>query len=172
MPDRRPSPDEYADYYAGYIGRVPVGPIVETLTIQRETHYLSLKEIPESMADYRYAPGKWTVTELLGHVVDSERVFGFRALHFARGAAGSIPGMDQDEFAQAAPYRNRSLTSIIDELYMLRGANLEQFRAFDEAIMNRDGIASDCRFTVRALLYIMAGHERHHMGVLRARYLD
>ena len=171
MPNRRPLATEYDDYYAGYIGRVPEGSIIETLTIQREAHHAFLREVPESVADHAYLPGKWTVRELLGHVIDAERVFGFRALHFARGADGEIPGMDQDQFAAAAPYGRRSLSSIVDEFYLLRGANLAQFRAFDEAIMSRRGIASGVRFTVRALLYIMAGHESHHIHVLRERYL-
>ena len=172
MPTRRPSPSEYDDFYAGYIGRVPEGDILETLQLQREVHYNLLNEIPSEMADFRYAPGKWTVAEVLGHVIDAERLFGYRALHFARGGTGAIPGMDQDVWAAHAPYQRRSLASIIEEMYLLRGANVKQFQAFDEETLDRVGVASGVEFSVRALLYIMAGHEKHHVSVLRARYLE
>lgn len=172
MTHKRPAPSEYDSYYARYIGRVPDGPVVETLSMQGKTFNVFLRELPEEMASHRYAPGKWTVAEVLGHVIDAERVFGYRAVHFARGASGAIPGMDQDEWASTAPYSSRSLSSMVEELYLLRGSNVRQFEAFDTQVLDRTGMASGCVFSVRSLLYIMAGHEAHHMAILRERYLS
>ena len=171
MTDRRPAPSEYDDFYAGYIGRVPDEPILEIMSMQRQAFNAFLREIPEELATHRYMPGKWSIAELLGHVIDAERVFGFRAIHFARRGSGAIPGMDQDEWALTAPYASRSLASIVEELYLLRGANIKQFEAFDTEVLDRTGVASGCVFSVRSVLYIMAGHEAHHIGILRERYL-
>ncbi|MFT5143625.1 MAG: hypothetical protein ACI84D_002255 [Thalassolituus oleivorans] len=171
MPNIRPLNSEYAEYYGVYIEQVPDGAILDILSAQRNETRDFLGSIPQAKAGHRYAPGKWTVSDVLGHVIDAERVFGFRALHIARAASGDIPGMDQDEFASAAPYGNRSLASIARELDLLRAANVEQFSAWDWVTLDRVGIASGATFSVRALLYILAGHERHHMRILRERYL-
>jgi uncharacterized damage-inducible protein DinB len=171
MPEKRPTNTEYAPFYNTYVSQVPVGPILDTLRLQRESSRELLERVPEEAGDHQYAEGKWSIKELLGHVVDTDRIFAFRALHFARSAPGAIPGMEQDDFAAIAPYSDRPLASIAKELHMLRGANLEQFAYWDEAVLDRTGVASGLRFSVRALLHIMAGHERHHMRVLRERYL-
>ncbi len=171
MPDRLPEPSEYAPFYAGYVSEAPTGKIVDVLRAQQTSIRGFIVGLPEELAGYRYAEGKWSVAEVLGHVVDTERVFGYRALHFARGATGAIPGMDQDEFAATAPYHRRSLASIADEFSWLRAANVEQYQAFDAEIFGRSGVASGATASVRALLHIMAGHAAHHITVLEERYL-
>lgn len=171
MPDRLPDPSEYAPFYAGYVTEAPAGRIVDVLRAQQKSIRDFIQSIPEDLAGHRYAEGKWTVAEVLGHVVDTERVFGYRALHFARGADGAIPGMDQDEFAATAPYHRRSLASIGNEFGWLRASNVEQYQAFDAEIFSRSGIASGASVSVRALLHIMAGHAAHHVSVLQERYL-
>lgn len=169
--EQRPSDQEFAPYYAGYVSQVPSGSVLEILDSQQASIRGLIEGIPETLHNHRYAEGKWTVAEVLGHIIDTERVFGYRALHFARGAEGQIPGMDQDDFAANAPYSARSLASLAREWSGLRGANVEQYGAFDKAILDRTGIASGVTFSVRALLYIMAGHAAHHVRVLRERYL-
>ena len=171
MPDRRPDPSEYAPFYAGYVSAAPAGNIVDGLRHQQTSIIEFLSTLPEELAGHRYAEGKWSVAEVLGHVVDTERVFGYRVLHFARGATSAIPGMDQDEFAAAAPYHQRSLASIAKEFAWIRAANVEQYQAFDADILSRSGIASGVSVSVRALLHIMAGHAAHHVAVLKERYL-
>lgn len=171
MPDRLPDPTEYAPFYAGYVEEAPEGPIVEVLRAQQESIRDFIDGLSEDLAGHRYAEGKWSIAEVLGHVVDTERVFGYRALHFARGATGEIPGMDQDDFAATAPYHRRSLASIGDEFGWLRASNVEQYQAFDAEIFDRSGIASGASVSVRALLHIMAGHAAHHVSVLKERYL-
>lgn len=171
MPDRSPEPSEYAPYYAGYVRQAPAGNIVDALQSQRQSVRDFIAGLSEDIAGHRYAEGKWTVAEVLGHVLDTERVFGYRALYFARGATGAIVGMDQDEFAATAPYHRRSLASIGNEFDWIRAANVEQYRAFDAEILDRQGIASGASVSVRALLHIMAGHAAHHLAVLEERYL-
>lgn len=173
MPFDRPDPSEYAPYYAGYVDLVPVGSIMDTLRNQRESTREFFSRIPEEASDYRYAPEKWSIRDVMGHMVDTERVFGSRVFHFARSSGFAFPSMDQDRFAKAAApmYARRTLSSIAQEFYLLRGANLEQFSSWDDEILALPGVASGVNFTVRSVLYIMAGHERHHVQVLRERYL-
>lgn len=169
--EQRPSDREFAPYYAGYVSQVPDGSVLELMGHQRSSITTLIEGVPDALHDHRYAVGKWTVAQVVGHIIDTERVFGYRALHFARGAEGKIPGMDQDDFAANAPYAARSLASLAREWSGLRGANVEQYRAFDAAILDRTGVASGVTFSVRALLYIMAGHAAHHVRVLQERYL-
>ncbi|NNE69194.1 MAG: DinB family protein [Rhodothermales bacterium] len=169
--EQRPATSEYASFYSGYVSQVPEGSVLEVLSDQQAGVRDLVRGIPEDKRDYRYAEGKWSIGDVLGHVIDTERVFGYRVLHFARGASGAIPGMDQDDFAANAPYGQRSLSSLAAEWEMLRGANLEQYGVFDEAVLNRTGTASGVLFSVRALLFIMAGHAAHHVRVLQERYL-
>jgi len=168
---RRPEPSEYDDFYAGYVAQVPDGDVLELLKEQGASHRELFAAIPEEKHDHRYAPGKWTVKEVIGHLIDTERVFAYRALAFARGDAAPIPGMDQDEYMAGADFGRRSMASLIDEYHHLRAADVALFGSFDEAVLDRTGVASGVPFTVRALLWIVAGHERHHLGVLKERYL-
>ena len=170
-PSRPPTPDEYAEYYHGYISKLPAGDVVETLRAQRDAYVSLFADIPESKVDYRYAPGKWTTKEVVGHVIDAEWIFTYRALRFARADPAELPGMDQDEFMKGANFAQRDFAGMIDEFQNLRSAGIALFGSFDESIWSRTGIASNFRFTVRALAYIVAGHGMHHVGVLKERYL-
>ena len=167
----RPQPGEYADFYAGYVDAVPEGQILGILERQLEQTLAVWRRFGESRADHRYETGKWSVREVAGHVVDTERLFSYRALAFARGDQSPIPGMDQDDWVAAADFDRRRLESIAEEFRHLRLSNLALFGSFDEETLMRRGTASDCEFTVRAMLWIMAGHERHHRRILEERYL-
>lgn len=167
---RRPGADEYAPFYAGYVGQVPDGDVVEQLERQLATGLDLFGGLSEPRLDHRYAPGKWSVRQVIGHVVDAERLFSFRALAFARGDAAAQPGMDQEEWMAGAGFERRSRESLLAEYEHLRRANLALFSCLDEAAFERRGVASGNAFTVRALVWIVAGHELHHRRVLGARY--
>jgi hypothetical protein len=168
---RRPTTDEYAPDYAAYIDLVPGDDVLQVLADQQSTTLGVLRGLAEERFAQRYAPDKWSVAELVGHVIDTEWVMTSRALWFARGAAGPLPSMEQDEFAAMARSGERSPRSLIAEYEHLRSADLVLFRSFDQAALDRRGVASGAEVSVRALLFEIAGHERHHMHVLRERYL-
>lgn len=168
---RRPTRAEYDDFYGGYVGLVPDGDIIDILGEQGAALRELIASIPVEKADHRYAPGKWTTREVVGHVIDAEWVFVSRALWFARAVPTPLPGMDQDEFMAGANFGDRTLARLADEHHSLRSAAIVLFESFDEDIMDRVGVASGCEFTVRAIPHIIAGHAFHHMGVLEERYL-
>ena len=168
---RRPEPSEYAPYYGPYIDRVPDGPIADTLERQMEATRALLAGLPEDRADHRYQPGKWSIKEVVGHVLDVERIFATRALAFSRNDPEPYPGMDQDRYIDNARFGARALAGLAAELEALRRSNVHLFRSFDAETLDRKGVASGVAFTARAVPWILAGHELHHMGVLRERYL-
>lgn len=168
---RRPEPAEYDEFYAGYIGHVPDGDIIDVLRRQGEELGELISRVPDDRVDYRYEPGKWTTREVIGHVIDTEWVFVSRALWIARAVPTPLPGMDQDEFMTGANFSTRPLVALAGEHRGLRSAAIELFDSFDEDIMDRSGIASGLAFTVRALVHIVAGHAYHHMRVIEQRYL-
>jgi len=168
---RRPAPDEYFEYYDTYIRLVPDGDIIDILKEQLASSVACFRTIPEEKTDFRYAPGKWSTKEVIGHMIDAEWVFTSRALWFARGDRQQLPGMDQDEFMAGANFGERELSSLIEEYRHLRGAGIALFGSFGEEILDRAGNASGHDFTVRSFAYIIAGHERHHLQVLKERYL-
>jgi hypothetical protein len=168
---RRPHRSEYAEYYGRYVDLVPDGDIVDVLRDQLEDSLRLLGAVPPEKADYRYAPGKWTVKEVLRHVIDIEWVFTYRGLRFARGDDTALPGVEQDALVAGTDFTSLSLRDFIEEFRHLRTANTLLFGGWAKAVLDRSGVASGCRFTARSSPYIVAGHERHHMTVLRERYL-
>lgn len=167
----RPEATEHDPYYSTYIDRVPDGEILELLTSGLEETLALLAGCPEDRETFRYAPGKWSVREVVGHIVDTERLFAFRALQFARADPGPLPGVDQLVWAAGSNAGVRPLASLADEFARVRAATLSLFASFDEAAWARTGVASDCPVSVRALAWILAGHEIHHRRVLAERYL-
>jgi hypothetical protein len=167
----RPGKSEYDDYYDRYISLVPDGDIIGILTDQLEAASRLLETIPPGKEEYRYAAGKWTIKEVLGHIIDTEWVFAFRGLSFARGFVPPLPGIDQDEFMSGANFHSRSIADLSLEYSHLRRAVIQLFGSFDEPVLDRTGTASDCLFSVRSIPYIIAGHEKHHIAVLKERYL-
>jgi len=167
----RPKRGEYASYYGRYIDKVPDGPIVDVLERQIVETARLLASIDEAKAAYRYAPGKWSIKQIVGHLSDIERVFQYRALAFARGDAAPLPGVEQDDYVAAANFDVRSLEDLSMEFQAVRKGGIALFRSLSEDAFLRTGEASGFTFTVRAIPYILAGHELHHMSVLRERYL-
>lgn len=167
----RPAPNEYAPYYGRYIALVPDGPIVETLRDQIVETTTFLASLPEAKGDHRYQPGKWSVKEVIGHMIDSERVFSYRALRFARRDETPLPGFEQDDYVPAGAFGRRTLRDLIEEFRAVREATVLLYRHLDEEALSRSGIANENRMSVRALAWSIAGHERHHARVIRELYL-
>ena len=167
----RPRPDECAEYYHGYI-EVAGEPLLDTLERGAEEWSGLLAGIPPEREGYRYAPGKWSVREVVAHVIDAERMFTMRVLAFARGDRAHFPSFDQDEYAAASRADNRSLPSLAEELRAVRRSTVLLFRSLEEDVWDRRGVASGYEFTVRSLAWIIAGHSVHHRRVLADRYVN
>jgi hypothetical protein len=167
----RPRSDEYNPYYSKYISLVPDDDlsIDKQLAVQHHETIDILRKA-KSKADHAYEPGKWTVKEVIGHISDSERVFAYRALRFARGDSTELPGFDQDVFMAGSNFKSRTMDDLLEELWSVRAATLSLAKSLPESVLSKQGKASGSPVTVRALLYIIAGHELHHLGVLKERY--
>lgn len=167
----RPTPGEYAPGHATYVAAVPDGDVLSMLKKQNGEMTRLLGRIGEKKSRHRYAPGKWSIREVIGHLIDAERVFTYRALTFARADRTPLPGFDENMWASASNGDSRTLKSLLDELKSVRAATLALFNGFTEEQMMRTGIASGHQVSVRGLLYVTTGHERHHAKILRDRYL-
>ena len=167
----RPQPSEAASYYFNYIDLITSENIVPEMEIQLGEILEFLQSISEEKSRYSYAPGKWTIREVLNHVNDGERVFLYRAFWFARGFHDSLPSFDQDVAAQSAEANDTSWAELVEEFKNVRLATLSFFKTLPEQAWSRTGVASDYPFTVRSLAYIIAGHVAHHRNVLVERYL-
>ncbi|MDP2471624.1 MAG: DinB family protein [Candidatus Palauibacterales bacterium] len=167
----RPTTSEYDPYYQSFIDLVPDRPILEVLEEQRHELMGFLGSLDKATADYRYAPEKWSVKEVLGHVVDTERIFGARALCFARGEQKPLPPFEQDDYVRSAGFDHRALSSLTREFEAVRLSTESLFDGFDEEQWNRGGVANEVHMSVRAVAYIVVGHTAHHMAVIRERYL-
>jgi hypothetical protein len=168
---RRPEADEYAPFYAGYVARVPETDVLAALARQPDELRALAARFGGERERFRYAPGKWSVRELFGHLADAERVFGFRAFCFGRGERAALPGFDENDYVAAAGDDGRPLGGIVEEFGLARAANLAALRGLDAAAWDRVGTASGNPISVRALAFVMAGHARHHAAVLEERYL-
>ena len=167
----RPDPSEYNAYYGRYISLVPDGSIVERLRHQIQETLGILRSLPEARGDHRYAAGKWSIKEMIGHVVDAERVFTYRALRIGRGDETPLPGFEQDDYVKNGRFEARTLRHLVDELETVRKGTVLLLEGLDDDAMMRLGTASGFPVSVRALAYITAGHELHHRNVLKERYL-
>lgn len=167
----RPRPDEYAPDYEDYVSLVPEEDILEVLERQLGEWDGVLAGIPEERGDFRYAPGKWSIKQLAGHMIDLERVYSYRALRFARGDATDLAGYDQDAYVERDRVAGATLRDLAAELRHTRMSTLLMLRRLEPEAWLRRGTADGKPFTVRALAYSLAGHPRHHFRVIRERYL-
>jgi hypothetical protein len=166
----RPASSEYASSYSRYVSAVPEGDVLELLEKQGKDTQAMLRGIDEKKSRHRYAPGKWSIREVIGHVNDAERVFTYRALRFARGDATPLPSFDENAWGDASNADDRTLADHAREMAAIRASTLALFRGFTSEHFARTGTASGHQISVRALAYIVAGHERHHVKILRERY--
>ncbi|MBI4891847.1 MAG: DinB family protein [Acidobacteria bacterium] len=163
----RPAPSEYAPYFDRYISQVPDGPILGKLTANPLE--AALRAVPDEAASLRPAPGKWSLKEVLGHVIDTERIMAARALRIARGDQTALPGFDQDPYVENADFQRRSMESLLEELQAVRAATAALFRWLPEEAWARTGTVSGNQTSVRALAWVIAGHELHHVNLLTRR---
>lgn len=168
---KKPEVNEYAEYYGRYISLVPEGDIIATLETQTRKFVEFLRALPEAKGDYRYAQDKWSVKEMLGHIIDTERIFAYRALRFARGDKNPLMGFEQDDYVKLSGHGRAKMTDLIDEFELVRKADLLMLKHLDDAAWTRRGTASGNEITVRALANILAGHVEHHWKVLKEKYL-
>ncbi len=172
----RPQPGECAPYYDRYISLVhhnqtPGNDILAALEDQRRQMLLLLCGRAEADGDFRYAPDKWSLKEVLGHINDTERIMSYRALRISRGDATPIEGYEQDDYVRNGPFAHRPLADLIEDYIAVRRATVSLFRNLDEPAWSRRGVANKNEVTVRAFAYLIAGHELHHRRILEEKYL-
>jgi DinB family protein len=167
----RPDATEYAPYYGKYISRVADGNIIEILGHQIENTVALLHGLSDAQGKSRYAPEKWSVKEVVGHLIDSERVFGYRALRFARNDQTSLSGFEQNDYVREASFDEQNLSDLASEFEHVRRANIHLLRGLASDAWDRLGEANGNQVSVRALAYIIAGHELHHVEMIRSKYL-
>lgn len=165
----RPHASEFNPFYEGYVGKVsakgPFGHLKDQIA-----SFERLRALSDGQADHRYADGKWSVKELLGHLSDTERLFSYRLLHIARGDRSALAGMDEKAWSAVAPHDQRRISEIADEMIAVRRATVKLIESLDEAALARSGVANNYPISARALVWILPGHAQHHLDVLRERY--
>ncbi len=167
----RPAAGEYAPYFERYVARVGGGDILEILRRQAGETAAVLAGLSERDAEFRYAEGKWSIKEVVGHVADTERIMVYRAVCFARGERAPLPGFEEDEYVRHAKFGGRRLADLVAEFQAVRAATIPFFAGLDAEELLRTGTANNRPYTVRAVAFIVAGHERHHRAILEERYL-
>jgi thiol-disulfide isomerase/thioredoxin len=166
-----PTGSEYAHYYSGYVANVPKGNIIETLKAQMHDTYTFVNSIPGEKAYHSYEKRKWTIKQIIGHLIETERVFAFRALAFSRRDPNPLPSMEQDNYVKYSNYNSRTINNLANEFLAVRISTIHLFQNMTKEMISLKGTASGADFTVRSLAFIIAGHELHHMQVIRERYL-
>lgn len=167
----RPSLGDYSSYYENYLKLIKGDDILRILNEQNKSTQDILNSFSEHRGNYRYADGKWTVKEVVGHLLDTERIFAYRALCIARGEKKSLPGFNQDDYVSEGNFNRRELFEITYEYRLLRESNLLLFRSFTPEMLKLKGFANESSVSVLAILFIIAGHEKHHMNVLKEKYM-
>ncbi len=162
---------EVGHFYHRYLQQIPEGDIIPRLQQQAEILKISLQHLPTDKQDFAYEPGKWTIKELFGHMIDTERIMAYRALCIARGEKQSLPGFEENEYVANAAFAERELDSLLQEYSWQRQSNLVLFQSFSPEALQRTGLANNYPATVRGLITVIAAHEFHHMQILKERYL-
>ena len=166
----RPLKDECGNFYLGYIDAATGNSVKELLQLHPEIIKKSILAIPDELADHSYAPGKWTIKEMLQHMIDTERVFSYRALRVSRNDATPMAGFDENQYAANAPVEHRTIDALKKELLLLRDASDLMIGSFNETQLNYRGVASNASITLRAVCFIIYGHNLHHLRILKERY--
>jgi len=168
---KRPEPNEYNPYFAGYINQVPEGNIIILMESQLDEAVKFFKVIPKERYDFRYAENKWTVKEVLGHMIDCEIIISYRALRIARNDKTPLPGFEQDDYIKFANFDKLNFDDLVEQFLYLRKSTLLMFKSFEEEYFTRIGISNNHEISTRALAYIIVGHAIHHIRILKERYL-
>jgi uncharacterized damage-inducible protein DinB len=170
MPNVRPAPSEYAASFDRYVSLVPESDVLVVLNGQAERVHAALSGLSDERAGHRYAPDKWSVREWLGHVIDAERVFGYRAMSIARGEAQSLPSFDEKTYAEAANHEQTPIDELAEEFATLRRSHVLMLKHLTPDAWGRVGVVGEHPTTTRGMAFIMAGHVRHHANVMKERY--
>jgi hypothetical protein len=168
---KRPEKNEYADFYETYVSLVPESDVIACLEHQIDEIVAAFNGVTDEKGLYAYGADKWTIKEVIGHLIDGERVFAYRALRFSRADATPLPGFDQDPYIENGNANAVSISDLIEELVLNRKANVLMFKNLTAEAWDRTGNASDADINVRALAFILVGHIRHHLKILHERYL-
>ncbi|MBY0203250.1 DinB family protein [Paenibacillus cucumis (ex Kampfer et al. 2016)] len=168
--NERPSQEEYAAFYEGYIHLVPEGNVIELLQKQAERVESAIRALSEEQANYRYDEGKWSVKEVFGHLIDNERIMSGRLLRIARGDKTSLPGYDQDTLMEGHPFEAYSVVDLAEEYAAVRYSTIVLLRRLSPEAWMRMGQVNDNTASTRSIAYVITGHELHHLSVLRDRY--
>jgi hypothetical protein len=166
-----PDPSEYPSYAADYVARSSGRNVLDMLRTQIEETAALVNGLKPEMVDHQYAPGKWTIRQIIGHLSDAERVFSYRAFRFSRADGTPLAGFDENDYVAAAPFPRVPIEDLLSELESLRRGTIYLFQSLDEEALMRRGEANGKETTVRSLAFIIAGHEHHHLEILRTRYL-
>lgn len=167
----KPQPTDYPDYFENYINLVKPNNVLKTLQDQVLSMQAFLSAIPEDKEDFSYADGKWTLKEVVGHIIDTERIMGYRALRFARGDYRELAGFDEKSYIQNSNFNNRTLYDLAHEFAVVRESNIILIRNLPEECLDNKGTANGKEISVRSLIYVIAGHAMHHLNVIKTRYL-
>ncbi len=167
----RPEPNEYDQFYSDYLSELGDIDPFEHLRLQSKSLIKIFSVLTDKQAEYSYAEGKWSLKEVLGHLIDGERIFCYRALSIARGESQSLPGFEQNDYVREGNFNLRKVSDLIDDYKICREATTRLFGSFDKETFLRMGKANNKNISVRAILYIILGHEKHHMNILREKYL-
>ena len=168
---RRPEKNEYASFYEVYFNNVKGNDPLKNLEDQFREIQSLLQSLQEEKTNYAYAEGKWSVKEVIGHIIDTERIMCYRALCISRKEKKSLPGFEQDDYVKEANFKERTMTNLLEDYQVVRKSTINLFKNFTEDMLNQRGIANEKEITVLALLYIIAGHEMHHLKILKEKYL-
>ncbi|RMH65438.1 MAG: DinB family protein [Calditrichaeota bacterium] len=169
---KRPAREEYNAYYHEYIKQVPDGHILDILEKQADLMGRFFANISEEQGLLRYEPGKWSIKEIVGHLLDVERIFAYRAFRFSRNDKTDLPGFDQNSYVPKGRYDTQDLSELIEAFYVLRKATINMFKGFDAEMWEARGTANGSEMSVRAVAWLLAGHLIHHMKVIQSRYLS
>lgn len=168
---KKPANEEYPAYFGTYINLVPDGDLNDILLKQLDETISLLSDITETQENYRYALGKWTLKEVIGHITDTERIMSYRLLHIARGDTTPLAGYDDEQYVKVASFTSRSLSDLLEDFIAVRRSTLSLVRGLSEDAWARKGFANNSEISVRALAYIIAGHELHHVKIIKEKYL-
>lgn len=169
---KRPDAKDYSEYYHNYVQHVPEGDILDILDKQADLLGRFFAGVNEEKSLYRYEEGKWSIREVVGHLLDVERIFSYRAFRFSRGDQTELPGFDENSYVPKGNYDQHDITELVEEFYLLRKATVSMFRGFDKKMWELSGKANGAAMSVRAVAWILAGHLIHHMKVIQSRYLS
>ncbi len=167
---RKPTKGDYPEYFETYFKNIKDKNPIELMESQKIEISSLLSGLSEAKANYRYAEGKWSIKEVLGHLIDSERVFCYRAVAIARGETQSLPGFEQDDYVHYGNFDSRELSDLLDEYQKVREATIPLLKSFDEKDYDKRGVANNNPLTVRAVMFLIPGHEKHHLNILKERY--